>query len=133
MHATGGHAFVARIDHHCHAARMKVIVNAAGNLGRHLLLHLEASRVSIDDACKLADTDHAISGQVTHVCATDDWRHVVLAVTFEFNVAQHHHLVVTGHFLEGAAQVLARIDLVAAEPIFIGFDDAPGRIDQTLA
>ena len=72
-------------------------------------------------------------GQIADVHAPDDRRHVVLAMRLERDVAQHDHLVVAADFLERAAQILGRIDLVAREPVAVGVDDALGRVEQALA
>jgi len=58
---------------------------------------------------------------------------VVFAVRFEFDVAQHDQLVVTLDFLEGARQVFARVDAVAAEPVAVGFGDPARGIEQAFA
>jgi hypothetical protein len=42
----------------------------------------------------------------------DDRRHVVLAMGFEGDAAQDHHLVVAAHLLEGALEEFARILVV---------------------
>jgi hypothetical protein len=60
-------------------------------------------------------------------------RHVVLAMRFELDVAQHDHLVVAGHFLEGAAQVVGGIGGVAGEPVAIGLGHALGGVEQAFA
>jgi hypothetical protein len=89
--------------------RLQHVLDALGDLRGHLLLHLEAARVGLDHARQLADADHLAVGQVADVDLADDRRHVVLAMAFVLDVAQHDHLVVAGDFLEGARQVLARI------------------------
>ena len=109
------------------------VVDAAGDFGRHLFLHLEAAREDVDHAGQLADADDLAGRQVTHVGAADDRRHVVLAVRFELDVAQHDHLVVAAGLLERAAQVVARVDRVAGKPVGVGVDDALRRIEQAFA
>ena len=86
-----------------------------GDLRGHLLLHLEAAREDVDHARELADADDLVGRQVADMGAADDRRHVVLAVRLELDVAQHDHLVVAADFLEGAAQVLARVDARSRE------------------
>ena len=113
--AARGHALVHRLDHDADAARLQHVVDAAGDLGRHLLLDLEATREDVDDARELRDADHLGRRQVAHVGPADDRRHVVLAVRLELDVAQHDHLVVAGHLLERAAQVVAGVDGVARD------------------
>ena len=104
VHAARGHAFVRGLDHHADAARLQHVVDAVGDLRGHLFLHLEAARIGLDHARQLADADDLAVGQVADVRAADDRRHVVLAMAFELDVAQHDHLVVAVDFLEGAAR-----------------------------
>ena len=131
--APGGHALVRGFDHDAHALRQQHVVDAASNLGGHFFLHLEAAREHVHHPGELADADHLARGQVAHVRAPDDGRHVMLAVRLELDVAQHDHLVVTGRFFEGAQQVLARVDGVAREPVGIGVDDTFRRVEQAFA
>src|SRR5688572_5769083 len=127
------HAFVHGLDHDADAARFQHRVDAGGDLCSHLLLHLEPTRIGIDYPRQLADPDHLVGGQVTHMGAADDRRHVMLAVRFELDVAEHDHLVVAGGLLEGATQILTWIDTVAAVPVAIGSYDTARRVAQTLA
>src|SRR5690606_30095498 len=103
--AARGHALVAGLDHHAHAARRQHLLDALRDLRGHLFLHLEAARVGFHHARELADAHHLAVGQVAHVRLADDRCHVVLAVAFELDVAQHDHLVVAGDLLEGALEV----------------------------
>ncbi len=103
------------------------------DLRGQLLLHLQAAREDFDDAGELGDADDAVGRQVADMRAADDRRHVVFAVRSEFDVAQHDHFVVAGHFFERAAQFLGRIVGVAGEPVFVGVDHAFGRVYQTFA
>ena len=54
-------------------------------------------------------------------------------MALELDVTQHDHLVVAGHFLEGALQEFARVVVVAAVPVAIRLDHALGRIQQAFA
>ena len=65
--------------------------------------------------------------------ATDDRRHVVLAVALELDVAQHDQLVVTADFLEGARKVFVGIQAVATEPVRVRLGDTLGGVDQAFA
>ena len=127
------HAFVRRIDDDPHPPRLQHLLHATGGLGGHFLLHLGTSRKTLDDPCKLADTDDLVGRQVTDMRAADDRRHVMLAVRFELDVSQHDHLVIAGHFLKGAAQILAGIDGIAREPFTVCLNDAARRIEQPFA
>ena len=117
VHAAGGHALVAGIDHHRHAGRLQGFLDALGDLRGELFLHLEAAGVALHHARQLADADHAVGRHVADVGAADDRRHVVLAVALELDVAQHHHLVVALDFLEGALEVVGRVLGIAGEPV----------------
>lgn len=63
----------------------------------------------------------------------DDRRHVVLAMAFIGDVAQHDQFVVAGHFFEGALQVGARFFAVTAEPVAIGFGHPAWGVQQAFA
>src|SRR5690606_15893055 len=133
VHAAGGHALV-RADHdHAHALRLQHVLAGVGDLRSPLLLHLEAARVGVHHPGQLADAHDLARRQVAHVDPADDRGHVVLAVAFVLDVAQHDHLVVAGHLLEGAGQVLARVLAVAAEPVAIGLGHPPRGVQQALA
>src|SRR5262245_30955522 len=132
VHATGGHAFVDRLDHDADPTRLQHRVDALGDFRGHLLLDLEAAGIRVDDARELADADDLAGRQITDVRPADDRRHVVLAVGLELDVTEHDHLVVTRRFLEGAPQVFARIGSVSAVPVAERGDDAARRITQTL-
>src|SRR5690606_23976599 len=131
--APRGHAFVTGLDHHAHAAGPEHVLDHLGDLRGHLLLDLEAPRIGLDHARELADAHHLAIGQVADVSTADDRRHVVFAVAFELDVAQHDHLVVAADLLEGALEVLARVLAIAAEPVAVGIDHALGRVEQAFA
>ncbi len=63
----------------------------------------------------------------------DDRRHVVLAMAFETDAAQHDHLVVALDLLEGLLQDGFRILAIAAEPFLEGLGDAGRRFLQAIA
>ncbi len=56
----------------------------------------------------------------------------MLAMAFDVDFAQHDHVVIALHVLEGARQLLGRIGGIALEPFVIGFDDALRRIEQAF-
>ncbi len=133
MDAARGHAFV-RADHdHADATRLQHLLDAARDLRGHFFLDLEAARIGFDHAREFRDPDHCTIGDVADVGLADDRRHVVLAMAFVFDVAQHDHLVVAGDFLEGALEVVLGIERIAAEPVAIGLDDAARRVEQAFA
>ncbi len=63
----------------------------------------------------------------------DDRHHVVLAMRFHIDVAQHDHVVIALHVVECPGQVFTRILLVTLEPLLIRVDDASGGVDETFA
>src|SRR5690606_24353508 len=133
VHAAGGHALVAADHDHADAARLQHALDAAGDLRGHLLLHLEATGVGVHDPRQLADAHDLAVGQVADMRLADDRRHVVLAVRLELDVAQHDQLVVAGDLLEGAREVVVRVQLVAAVPVLVGPGDARRGLDQAFA
>ena len=133
VHAARGHALVRRLDDDGDAARLQHFLQRVGDLRRELLLDLQAVGVGIDHAGELADADDAPVGQVADMDLADDRHHVVLAMRFEADVAQHHDLVVALDLLEGPLQHVARILIVAGEEFLVGAHDAIGRADQTFA
>src|SRR5438445_785639 len=64
VHAARGHALVRRLDDHGDAARLQDLLQRVGDLGRELLLDLQAIGIGVDHAGELADADHAPVGQV---------------------------------------------------------------------
>ena len=61
---------------------------------------------------------------------TDDWRHVMLAMRFELDVAKYNHLVIAFDFLKRPSQVAYRVVFVATEPVLVGGRYPLGRIEQ---
>ncbi len=133
VHAAGGHAFVAGVDHHRHTGRVQGFLDALGDLCGEFFLYLEAARVALHHAGQLADADHPVGRHVADMCTADDRRHVVLAMALELDVAQDHHLVVAGDFLEGTPQILGRVRFITGEPVAISLDHPLGRVEQTFA
>src|SRR5690606_25331752 len=91
-----------------------------------------APSVAANDARELADPDDFVRGQISHVRASYDGRHVMLAVRFELGVAQHDHLIIASDFLEGSPQVIGWVAQVSREPIAICAHDALGRVPEPL-
>jgi hypothetical protein len=132
VHASRRHALMHGVDYDAAPAGLENLCDAVCDLRCQLFLHLETSCVAVDDACELADTHHLVGGQVPDVHSADDGRHVMLAMRLERDIAQHHHLVVAAHLLEGPAQVVGGVTLVAGEPVPVGVDDALGRLQQSF-
>src|SRR5688500_19873972 len=72
VYSARGHALMGGIDHHTHPARSEYLIDAACDLRGELFLHLEASCITVHDACQLADADDLVGGQVADVRPTDD-------------------------------------------------------------
>ena len=64
--------------------------------------------------------------------ATDDWRKMMLAMRFEPDIPQDHHLVIALHFFEGALQKRHRIVRVAGKPILVSTGNPRRCVAQTL-
>ena len=63
----------------------------------------------------------------------DDRRQMVLAVQFEPDIAQHDHLVIILHLLEGALEIIDRVAVIAGEPFLERARHAARCADKPLA
>ena len=70
--------------------------------------------------------------QVANMGDANNGRHVMLAMRFKRDVAQHDHLVVTLNFFKRAFEKFHGVIPVACKPVFIGSGDAFGRVEQTF-
>ena len=52
--------------------------------------------------------------------AADDRRQMMLAMGFEADVLQDHHVVIAFDFLEGAREIFFRVLAIAGEPVLEG-------------
>src|SRR5215469_17364268 len=102
--ATGGHAFVQRIDHDGDAPRPQTLLERIGDLRGHCLLCLETLRIDIDDPRELRDARHAPIRQIGHMSDSNDRQHMMLAMGFDADIAEHHEIVIALHILESARQ-----------------------------
>src|SRR3990167_980457 len=59
-HAARGHAGMARLDHHGHAARLEVVPDALGDLGGELFLDLQAAGEAVEHARELGNPHDVI-------------------------------------------------------------------------
>ena len=103
------------------------------DLRGHRLLRLQALGVDLDDAGELGDADDVVERHVGDAGLAEERGHVVLAVRFHVDVAQHDDVVIALHVLEGAGEVFAGVFAIALEPFLIGVDDAAGGVDQAFA
>src|SRR5262249_49704729 len=104
VHAARGHAVMHRFDHNADTVRFEFGIDCIGNLGRQLFLNLQTSGESLDNAGELADTDDAAAWNIGDPSAAEDWRHMVLAMAFEGDVAQHDHLIIAVDLVERLLQ-----------------------------
>ena len=102
------HALVRRFGDDGNAVRLKHLIETGRDLGGHLLLDLQPPRIDLDQPRQFGNADHAIARQIADMHPPDDRRHVMFAMQFEADVAQHHDLVVTAGLLERAFEVVAR-------------------------
>ena len=96
-------------------------------------LNLKTFRVDIEKACKLRNSNDSIPGQIANVNASDDRRHVVLAVGFKSDISQQHDFVVPTHLFEGSVQVLSWVLKISGKPFLIGAHNAGGSAHQSFA
>ena len=97
------------------------------------LLVLQAAGEDFNHSGQLGDADHLFTGQIGDRGLAQERREVVLAVALDLDVAQDDHVVIALHVLEGAAQLAARVGVIALEPLAIGVDHPLGRVDQARA
>jgi hypothetical protein len=95
------------LDYHAHSMWLQDAVQTVRYFRSHFFLNLKTFRVDIDEACKLRNSNDSIPGQIANVNASDDRRHVVLAVGFKSDISQQHDFVVPTHLFEGSVQVLS--------------------------
>ena len=65
--------------------------------------------------------------------APGHWQHVVLAEADDANVLEDHEFVIAADLVEGALEIVARIDFIAREKLAVGARHTLRRVDQTLA
>ncbi len=63
----------------------------------------------------------------------DNWHHVMFTIGLDPDIAQHDHFVVTVGLLEGAAQNVRRVLLIACEELAVGSHDTVWCSAQTFA
>jgi hypothetical protein len=124
---------VLGVDQHRDAGGAEVILDGVGDLHGHGLLGLETLGEDLDQAGQLGEADHLAGRHVRDPGLAQERRHVVLAMALHVDAAQHDHVVVALHVLEGARQLLGRIAVIAGEPLAIGLDDAFGGVQQAFA
>jgi hypothetical protein len=103
------------------------------HLARQAFLDLQPPREAIDQPGQLGEADHALAGQVGHVCVADEGQHVVLAGGLERDVLEQDQLVVPVHVAERGAQDLRGVLVVAGEQLRPALDHARRGVLQALA
>ncbi len=112
---------------------LQFVLHGFDDLGRHAFLDLESAGESLDEARQLRQSRDATfgTGEVGDVRHAHERDEVMLAERREGDVANHHHLVVTG--FEGHAKVFARVRFDAFEELDVHVGDATRGLEQTLA
>src|SRR6185503_8296954 len=87
----------------------------------------------LDHARELADPHDTPARGIAHPRAADDWRHVMLAMTFERNARQYDRLVIAGNLRKRLLQDGGRIETVACEMLFQSARHAGRRFDQPIS
>jgi hypothetical protein len=121
------------LDYHAHSMWLQDAVQTVRYFRSHFFLNLKTFRVDIDEACKLRNSNDSIPGQIANVNASDDRRHVVLAVGFKSDISQQHDFVVPTHLFEGSVQVLSWVLKISGKPLLIGAHNAGGSAHQSFA
>src|SRR5262249_8615206 len=132
VHSSRCHTFVSTFDDDTNPGGLENAVEAGGDLGGHFFLDLHSLGINVNQSHKLRNADDAFARQVADVNPADDRRHVMLAMRFETDIAQQHHLVITGDFLECALQIATWILEIAREPFLKRPNDASWRSLQSL-
>lgn len=130
VYAARRHAMVRRLDDDADASGLENVLNRIGNLCGHLFLDLKTLGVDVNHARELADADDPTTRYISDPGSADDWSEVVLAMTFKWNAAQHHHLIVVFDLLECFLQDKCRILRVTREVLFEGARDACWRFGK---
>jgi hypothetical protein len=96
-------------------------------------LDLESTGVALDQTRQLGQARDAAfgTGEVGDVRQSHERNEVMFTERREGNVANHHHLVVTG--FEGHAKVFARVRLDAFEELDVHVGDAARGLEEPLA
>ena len=64
---------------------------------------------------------------------TENGDHVMLAMAFQRDIAQHDHIVIAFNILKSASQHFFRVFLVTGKKLGIGINNALGRINKPFA
>ena len=72
VHAARGHALMCGLDHDRHALGLQHFLDGVGDLGVHLLLHLQPPGIGFHHPRQLGDSHHALGGQIADMGAADD-------------------------------------------------------------
>src|SRR6478735_8594841 len=132
-HAAHRHAQVLALDDDDRAARLQVLDERVGDLGRQALLDLGAAREHLDEARELGEPgDPAVDvGDVADVRDAVERHEVVLARRVHLDVLDEHHLLVTE--VERRREDVGRLLAQPREDLAVGARDARRRLAQALA
>ena len=65
--------------------------------------------------------------------APDNWRHMVLAVRAETDVAQENHFTIPAGLREGPIEDVSRVFAIPLKPLLVSAQDATGGFAEPLA
>jgi hypothetical protein len=103
-------------DEDRHAARFEYVVDS----WQFAQLDLQTLGEGFNNAGELADADHSVVRQVSDPRPSQDRCHVMLAVAFKWNAAQHDHFVIAFDLIKGLLKDRRRVLRVADECLFKG-------------
>ena len=122
-----------RVDEDGDTARLQRLLNAVGDLRGQRLLRLQALRETVENARQLRNADDAPVGHVGDMRHAQNGHHVMLAMAFHADRAQHHHVVIALDLLEGAGEHGGGVLVIAGAEFFPGAHNTARRADQPFA
>src|SRR5215471_13684401 len=128
MYPARGHAMMRCLDDHSHSLGLEHIIDCVCDLSRHLFLNLKALRIRLDNAGKLANTNHSATWNIRHPSLANDWCHVMFAMALESNTTQCDHFVIPFGFLEGFLQKLGGVLAITNEKLLKCAHHTRGRL-----
>src|SRR5262252_3030831 len=92
------------LDYDPDSNRLEDAIDRVRNLSSHSFLNLKTFRVCVDKTGKFTDSDDSRSRNIGHPHLSDDRRHVMLAVAFEWNASQSDRTLISSGFAERGLQ-----------------------------
>ena len=84
--------------------RAEFRLDAFRHLRRQGFLGLKPTGETVQDAGEFRDADDTAIGHVGDMRDSQNWHHVMFAVAFQPDIAQHHHIVIALDFFKRATQ-----------------------------